>query len=91
MSVARHDEHEGFKNVMNITFKDGDHVLDMEMRLYEEGDDDCLRFSITDQAYLQKYYEETFTFSSIPNGFITIFGTLQELYEYIATEYEEAL
>lgn len=89
--MMRHDEHEGFKDVMNIVFREGDCVLDMEVRLYEEAGEDHLIFSVTDQTYLQKYYEETFTIFNIPRDFITIFGTLQELYEHIATSYEESL
>lgn len=85
MSKVRSDSHEACKDVMNIVFRDGESLFDMEVRLYDEAGEDCLRFAVTDQAYLQKYYETTFTTHSIPSDFITIFGTLPELYEHIAT------
>ena len=91
MSKHKHDELEAFKGIMNIVFRDGECVLDMEVRLYEEAGEDCLKFSVTDQAYLQKYYEATFTVGNIPSDFITLFGTLQEFYEHIATFYEESM
>jgi len=50
-----------------------------------------LRFAVTDQAYLQKYYETTFTTHNISSDFITIFGSLPEMYEHIATSYQETL
>lgn len=63
----------------------------MEVRLHEEAGEDSLRFVVTDQAYLQKYYETTFTVHNIPSEFVTLFGTLPELFQYIATSYQEAL
>ena len=76
---------------MNIIFRDEESLFDMEVRLYVEAGEDCLKFSVTDQAYLQKYYETTFTIHNIPSEFVTLFGTLQELYQYIATSYQETL